>query len=105
MIWNDMNDTSNLLIESGFRLGRQLSAHKTAPEGCVCVWNANILTESEGKVWFGDLNITRDGDRLRSIALQIGEPLYILREMDSRFGTEDLPIEFLISKAVWSTKE
>jgi hypothetical protein len=80
-----------------------ISAYKKDPEGCKCVWNANIIVESLGKVWYGDLNLTTDGTHLKEIANEIGEPLYVLYESDARFGTENDPVKLLISKAVWST--
>ena len=83
--------------------GRMISAHKTSPPGHFCVWNANIVTKSSGKLWFGDLNITKEGSLLKEIAAEVGETLYVLRESDCRFGTEADPIELLISRSVWNT--
>lgn len=92
-----------LLKENGFRCGRMISYSKKSPEGCFCVWNANIITKSNGKVWFGDLNITREGNKLKEVAKQLGEELFVLREMDCRFETSTDSIEVLIDKAVWHT--
>jgi hypothetical protein len=57
----------------------------------------------QGKVWFGDLNITKEGKKLAVIVKNIGEPLYILRERDCRFSTENDPIDDIIQRAVWNT--
>lgn len=54
----------------------------------VVYFNANIFTEEEGKVWFGDIDITLDGERLQAVATESGRTLYLLREMDGRFGKE-----------------
>ena len=81
-----------------------ISGSKIPPKGEICVWNANIISRSNGKIWFGDLNLTKDGKALKLIATELGEPLYVLREHDARFGTETKPIEELIEKAVWSTQ-
>lgn len=83
--------------------GRMIAAHKIAPKGNICVWNANVITKSSGKVWYGDLNLTKDGTSLKEIALEIGDPLYVLRESDCRFETEADPIDLLISRSVWNT--
>lgn len=83
--------------------GRLISAHKEAPKGCVCVWNANVISPSQGKIWYGDLNITKEGDFLKEIAKELGETLYVLHEHNCRFQTENDPIDVLISRAVWST--
>lgn len=85
-------------------MGRMISAYKIAPDGCFCVFNANVITRNQNKVWYGDLNITREELKLKKIAQEIGEPLYVLREMDCRFDGEKDSIETLISKAVWSTE-
>jgi hypothetical protein len=84
-------------------VGRMISAHKISPKGEFCVWNANVIAESSGKVWFGDLNITKDATKLKEVAIEIGEKLFVLREMDARFETESDPIDVLISRAVWDT--
>ena len=83
--------------------GRMISSSKKSPTGNICVWNANIVTKSSGKIWFGDLNLTKEGDRLKKIAAEIGEALYVLREKDCRFDTEKNPIDLLISMAIWNT--
>ena len=85
------------------RNGRMMSGSKISPKGHICVWNANIVTKSQGKIWFGDLDLTLDGKKLKLIADQIGEPLYVLREMDCRFETTNDSTDVLIEKAVWST--
>ena len=69
------------------------------------VFNANVLMSGYGKVWYGDLNITQDYIILKSIANSLNTTLYILWEMDGRFGEENKSIDELISKAVWNTDE
>jgi hypothetical protein len=84
-------------------MGRMISGSKKSPVGCQCVWNANIIIRSRGKIWYGDINITKEGKKLKEVSKEIGETIYVLREHDARFGTESDNIESLISKAVWST--
>ncbi len=93
----------DLFDEQKLLCGRLSSAYKNDISGQTRVWNANVLTRTHGKVWFGDLYINKDGDKLKEIASQIGEPLYVLREHDCRFDTENDDIELLISKSVWDT--
>lgn len=92
-----------LLYVNKLMCGRMISASKRAPEGEKCVWNANIVTKTHGKVWYGDININRDSETLKKVAASIQEPLYVLRESDCRFNTENDPVEILISRAVWNT--
>ncbi len=58
-----------------------------------------------GKIWYGDVNLTKDYKVLKRIAECLNETLYILWEMDCRFGSENKPTSELIKKAVWSTDE
>ena len=69
------------------------------------VFNANVLISGYGKVWYGDLNITQDYIILKSIADSLNTTLYILWEMDGRFGEENKSIVELIEKSVWNTTE
>jgi hypothetical protein len=93
----------DIFSDNGLRIGRMISGSKTEPKGQVCVWNANVLTRSAGKIWFGDLNLTKDAPKLEKLAQMIGEPLYVLRESDCRFNTEKDSIDVKLAKAVWQT--
>jgi hypothetical protein len=101
----NMKDIYDLLEAEKLFCGRMISAHKTAPQGCRCVWNGNVISPSQGKVWYGDLNLTKEGQLLKKVAEEAGEPLYVLREMDARFGTEKDSIELLMQRAVWNTTQ
>ena len=61
--------------------------------GCNAVFNANLVTRSKGKVWYGDLDLAVEADRdlIQRLADAIGEDVHVLREMDCRFDTEDAP--------------
>jgi hypothetical protein len=69
------------------------------------IFNANVLMPDHGKVWYGDLNLTEDYLVLKDIAQSLNSTLYVLWEMDGRFGEENKPIDELIKKAVWNTDE
>ena len=93
----------------GFYLSRMIARAKWEytekhPKDLV-VFNANIVMPGYGKVWYGDLNLTEDCETLKNIANSINAPLYILWEMDGRFGEETKSIADLIEKAVWNTTE
>jgi hypothetical protein len=88
----------------GLPLGRMLSYSKSGyrdahPDNIV-VFNANILSEKSGKIWYGDVDCTLDKNKLQEISDTLNENLYILYESDCRFDSESKPIEELISKAV-----
>lgn len=100
-----IDQVTDIINGNQLQIGRMVSGTKSAPKGTVCVWNANIITRSHGKVWFGDLNLTRDYNNLVLSATMIGEPLYVLRESDCRFRTAGDSIEELINRAVWNTTQ
>jgi len=84
--------------------GSKSHYHKEHPDDLI-VFNANVLMPGYGKVWYGDLNLTEDYLVLKDIAKSLNSTLYVLWEMDGRFGEENKPIDELIKKAVWNTDE
>jgi hypothetical protein len=93
----------------GFYDARMISGHKWDYESNhkddLIIFNANVLMPNYGKVWYGDLNLTEDYKTLKKISDSLNTILYILWEMDGRFGEENKSIDELISKAVWNTDE
>ena len=97
-------DMYKLFSDWGFIMGRMISGSKSGymeryPKHEV-IFNANIVIGSRGKVWYGDLDLTLDTEKLQEIACALKETLYVLREMDARFENEDQNIAFYKSKAV-----
>lgn len=96
--------TRHRLTSKDLHEGRLVSWSKseyvTAHPSNRVYFNANIFTESEGKVWYGDLDVTVSMSVLQSIANEGKETLYILRELDGRFGNETIDISVIKSKAV-----
>ena len=71
----------------------------------LAIFNANVFMKDVGKVWYGDLNLTEEYMVLKSIADSLDTTLYVLWEMDGRFGEEKKPIDELIKKSAWNTDE
>jgi hypothetical protein len=75
--------------------GRMLSgskqAAKTAGREHLTVFNANLIVTGFGKVWYGDIDITRDEEKLKKIALAFKSVVNVLREHDARFEYENNP--------------
>ena len=91
-----------LFATNNLQMGRMIASSKSSycqeHQGELVIFNANIITETRGKIWYGDVNINLDFDNLKNVADKIGEDLYILLEGDARFGYENQPIKVLISK-------
>jgi len=85
--------------------GRMLSPTKTAPKGHICVWNANIVTDKKEKIWFGDLDLNTDSEDLQRYANELGQTIYVLREMDARFLRPGEEVDLDRAVAVFAPKE
>ena len=86
-------------------IGGSKSFYRKEYHDNLIVFNANVLMPNYGKVWYGDLNLTKDYLVLREIAQNLNTELYILWETDGRFGEEMKPLNELFDKAVWNTSE
>ena len=97
-------DIYQIFSTNKLMLGRMISGSKSGywenHKGNLIVFNANIIIESRGKIWHGDLDVTLDYENLEKVAEALEEPLYILREMDARFENEDAGIKYWKNKAV-----
>ena len=65
----------------------------------ITIFNSNVCTKEDGKLWYGDIDVTIDAEKLLDLAATIGKTVYVLYEMDGRFENEDAP---LIEKAAFS---
>jgi hypothetical protein len=102
--YNNKNNMGEVFYEKGFIPGRLISASKSFyrskfPDNEV-YFNANIFVLGEGKIWYGDIDVTIDIKILKEIASSIGKDLFILWEMDGRFGNEDMSDSEIISRSV-----
>lgn len=96
-------EISGVFIRNDMPWGRLISGSKSAyrelhPESDV-LFNANIFILGKGKIWWGDLDLTLEWDKLEMIASTLGKSLYVLREMDGRFEWEESSDERVINIA------
>jgi hypothetical protein len=100
---------NELLRGNNLPMGRMMSYSKSgyreANPHSVCYFNANIITVADGKVWYGDLDLTKDGEALKQVAEEAGVVLYVLRELDGRFADEGKSGVELVKVAVWDTTQ
>lgn len=101
----NISSIQKIFESNNFRLGRLLgyskSVYRFAYPDDKIYFNANIFT-SDGKVWYGDLNLTQDEKELKKIAKEIGKELFILDEYSGRFV--DKPVKELLQLAVFNIK-
>ena len=74
--------------------GKMISSSKSGyvkrnPDNLV-VFNSNVCTD-EGKIWYGDLDVTLSYDALSDLARETGKTVYVLTESDGRFENEERP--------------
>ncbi len=99
-----MNVMESPFIKRGLIPGRMISGSKSGyrkrnPDNTV-YFNANIFVLGEGKIWWGDLDLTIDTPLLEEISGEIGKKLYVLSEMDGRFENENADDSHVLSRAV-----
>ena len=63
------------------------------------VFNANVATD-QGKIWWGDLELADDYEKLQQVANDLNCNLYILHAADYRFGKENRPFSEVEKLAV-----
>jgi len=102
----------NTFTKNKLFVGRMLSGSKSRYQSSnpfnLIVFNANIIilthTKKPIKIWYGDLDINKDGEILKKISKELNTELFIFREMDFRFGNENKTI-MDYSKITWSTSK
>ena len=78
-------------LYNGAMLGASKSAYADLHKNDLVIFNANICTKEFGKVWWGDLNVTKSQKHLHKLADDAGVDIYVLNEMDARFQFEAAP--------------
>ena len=89
-----MKSIQESFINHNYHNGRMISGSKSFyremnPDNTV-YFNANIFTLEEGKIWYGDIDFTKDEEILNKIAKEIKQDLYIIRELEGRFDKENI---------------
>jgi hypothetical protein len=75
--------------------GRMMSGSKSgyqkAHKANVVVFNGNLCTKEFGKIWYGDMDLTLDLDKIKELSTELKVEIFVLREMDARFDNENTP--------------
>ena len=96
-------DFHEVFERHGLYMGRMLSGSKSGywerhPDNLV-VFNGNIVIEKHGKIWYGDIDVTLEEDKLQAIANELCRTLYVLSEHDARFDNENAGMKYWKKKA------
>lgn len=85
--------TIQILGWDGRMIAGSKSGYMQAYPNNLVVFNANliVLDSTNTKLWYGDLDITKDIEKLRQLSAEIGMSIVVLREMDARFENENKP--------------
>jgi hypothetical protein len=79
------------------------SGYRMANPGNEFVPNANVFCRKAGKIWWGDLDLTRDKPKLEAIARRLRMRLYVLYEFDGRFANAAQKHSTVVAQAIWKT--
>lgn len=97
------SEAQKVMHKHGFELARMIAYSKSTyiskKPNNQAIFNANVVTD-QGKIWWGDLDLADDSEKLQQAANDLNCNLYILREMDYRFGKENRPFREVEKLAV-----
>lgn len=80
-----------MLGHYGKMIGHSKSGYMNNNDKNLVVFNANICIKENGKIWYGDIDVTEEQEKLELLAVQLGTDVFVLRETDARFENEDKP--------------
>lgn len=80
-----------ILGHPGLMIGASKSRYVEKKPRNLVVFNSNIFLGKE-KIWYGDVDVTEDREKLKQLAVAVGGEILVLREMDGRFEHEKSPV-------------
>jgi len=106
----DNNIYLDFFKKYNFNPSRMISSSKSFYRGQheynLISFNGNIFLKEKDtfiKVWWGDIDISLEGDILKKISNDIGKTLYVVSEMEGRFGNENN--QNILEVAIWDTTQ
>jgi len=82
---------SKILGMNGRMISGSKSNYRNRNPKNLAVFNANVCTKNEGKIWYGDVDLTLSREELSELARLLETDVYVLYEMDARFENEESP--------------
>lgn len=81
------------------------SGYRQANPNHFVVFNANVCTKEDGKIWYGDVDITLDEGKLKEIATVLNKEVFVLHERDCRFDDDGKQGKEIEDYAIWSSEK
>ena len=81
------------------------SAYHRAYPGHKVIFNANVCTKEDGKIWYGDIDLTLDEGKLKKLDEELDQEIFVLWEMSCRFETEGIKDKEIAEDAYWSSRQ
>lgn len=98
-IIEDDNFENEGLFEGKIVTGNIDKYMKRNPDSVV-IKNANVFIDMGGKIWWGDLDLTRDAKRIQRACNRIGMEILITEESVGRDNLDDLNWDIVRAQAV-----
>lgn len=95
---NQTEKIQTILGHPGKIIGLSKSGYGIAYPTHHVVFNSNVATIDDGKIWHGDIDITKSHNDLVKLSETLGQDIYIFYEMDMRFENESLTVNDVITK-------
>ena len=81
----------NILGVVGMMLSGSKSGYMKMYKKNLAVFNANVCSKELGKIWFGDLDLSKSENSLKALAKALNQTLYVISEHGARFDRENNP--------------
>ena len=96
---NQQEFAHDILDYPGAMISGSKSGYREMFPDNIVVFNANIATNSNGKIWHGDLDLTKQETVLMFLRKVCEEDIYIFYEQDYRFENETKSLNEVLEKA------
>ncbi len=82
--------------------GSKSTYRRKYPEHYV-LFNANLFTINYGKIWYGDIDLNIDKNKIVKISEQLKETVFLIPEWEGRFDNTKLIDSEIMEKCYWDT--
>lgn len=91
MVLNEFtNKVARNLGFPGFMLSSSKTMYRESYPKNYVIFNGNVIVDGK-KVWYGDVDISKSGNKLKELAIKENVDIHVLYEHDARFENEENP--------------